>query len=190
PLSARDRGVPVPPSQDPGRAGVRRRRRPLWRGAVRLGPNPTGRGAHRRRAARVLRRPDRTQQDPALCGIRRRIPDDGHRQDPEIHDARSGRGAAWTEGGEDGVRRIPSPRSCGERVRVRGCLRKLEAPEYAESPLTRRFAPTSPPKRGEVESYTGNPAFFASSLSDTCGRAPMCWITSAAASAPRRPAFT
>jgi hypothetical protein len=39
-------------------------------------------------------------------------------------------------------------------------------------------------------SYTGSPFCFASSFSDTCGRAPMCWITSAAASAPRRPAFS
>ena len=35
--------------------------------------------------------------------------------------------------------------------------------------------------------YTANPFCPASSFSDTCGRAPMCWITSAAASAPRRP---
>ena len=39
-------------------------------------------------------------------------------------------------------------------------------------------------------SYTGSPCFLANSLSDTCGRAPMCWITSAAASAPSRPAFS
>ena len=32
-----------------------------------------------------------------------RIPDDGHRQDPEIPDARRGRGEARVEGGEDGV---------------------------------------------------------------------------------------
>jgi uncharacterized protein YcbX len=40
---------------------------------------------------------------------------------------------------------------------------------------------------GEVAFYTPNPFCPASSFSDTCGRAPMCWITSAAASAPSRP---
>src|SRR6267378_5401 len=40
------------------------------------------------------------------------------------------------------------------------------------------------------DSYTGNPFAFANSFSDVCGRAPMCWITSAAASAPSRPAFS
>ena len=41
---------------------------------------------------------------------------------------------------------------------------------------------------GEGVAYTGNPFCPARSFSDTCGRAPMCWITSAAASAPSRPA--
>ena len=40
---------------------------------------------------------------------------------------------------------------------------------------------------GEAAPYTGNPFCIANSFSDTCGRAPMCWITSAAASAPSRP---
>ena len=40
PLSARDRGIPLSPSQDPGRADLRRRRRSLWRGALRLDPDP------------------------------------------------------------------------------------------------------------------------------------------------------
>ena len=44
--------------------------------------------------------------------------------------------------------------------------------------------------RGEEEPYTGKPFAFANSFNDTCGRAPMCWITSAAASAPSRPAFS
>ena len=39
-----------------------------------------------------------------------------------------------------------------------------------------------------MRTYTGNPFCPANSFSDTCGRAPMCWITSAAASAPSRPA--
>ena len=47
-----------------------------------------------------------------------------------------------------------------------------------------------PVQRLRVGSYTGNPFFFANSFSETCGRAPMCWIISAAASAPSRPAFS
>ena len=39
----------------------------------------------------------------------------------------------------------------------------------------------------EAVAYTGSPFCFASSFSETCGRAPMCWITSAAANAPSRP---
>jgi hypothetical protein len=38
--------------------------------------------------------------------------------------------------------------------------------------------------------YTGRPCCCANSFSETCGRAPICWITSAAASAPSRPAFS
>jgi hypothetical protein len=45
-------------------------------------------------------------------------------------------------------------------------------------------------KRGEVKPYTGNPFCCANSFSEVCGRAPICWITSAAASAPSRPAFS
>ena len=66
-----------------------------------------GRDADRRRGPRLLPGPDRPQQDPALCRIRRRISDDRDRQDPEIHDARCGRGAAGVEGGEDGVKKMP-----------------------------------------------------------------------------------
>src|SRR5439155_7049359 len=42
----------------------------------------------------------------------------------------------------------PSPRSCGERVGVRGSRREFDRREYAETPLTRRYAPTSPRKSG------------------------------------------
>ena len=50
---------------------------------IRAGETPD-----RRRDPRLLPGPDRAQQDPALRRIRRRIPDDRHRQDPEIHHAR------------------------------------------------------------------------------------------------------
>ena len=85
-----------------------------------------GRNADRRRGPRLLPRPDRPQQDPALCRIRRRISDDGDRQDPEIHHARCGRGEAWVEGGEDGVTKrrrklkdeVPSFAATGPRSRM------------------------------------------------------------------------
>ena len=44
--------------------------------------------------------------------------------------------------------------------------------------------------RKNALSYTGNPLASANSFSEVCGRAPMCWITSAAASAPSLPAFS
>ena len=37
----------------------------------------------------VLPRQDRALQDPAVCEVRRRLPDDRHRQDPEVPDAPS-----------------------------------------------------------------------------------------------------
>ena len=48
-----------------------------------------GASADRRRDPRLLPGADRALQDPALRQIRRRLPDDGHRQDPEIPDARA-----------------------------------------------------------------------------------------------------
>ena len=52
-------------------------------------------GARRpRRGPGVLRGRDRPLQDPALRQARRRLPDDRHRQGPEVQDARAGdRGA-------------------------------------------------------------------------------------------------
>ena len=41
-----------------------------------------------RRSGRVLRGPHRSLQDPALHPRDRRVPDDCHRQDPEVPDAR------------------------------------------------------------------------------------------------------
>ena len=92
------RGISVQTPEDPGRAGVRRRRPPLRRGALRLGARARRRDADGGRGARVLRGPDRPQQDPALRRIRRGIPDDRHRQGAKISDAQGGRGEAWAEG--------------------------------------------------------------------------------------------
>ena len=47
---------------------------------------------------RVLPGPDRALQDPALRRVRRRVPDDGHRQDPEVRDARADDREAGAEG--------------------------------------------------------------------------------------------
>ena len=49
------------------------------------------RDAHRGRAARVLPRADRDVQDPALLEVRRRLPDDGDGQGPEVPHARDRR---------------------------------------------------------------------------------------------------
>ena len=49
----------------------------------------SGRHAHRRRAPRLLQGQDRDLQDPALLEVRRRVPDDGHGQGPEVQDARA-----------------------------------------------------------------------------------------------------
>ncbi len=92
--------------ENPGRADLRRRRRSLWRGALRLDQDAFRRDADSRGGPRLLPGADRAQQDPALRGIRRRISDDRYRQDPEVPDARGGRGEARIEGGEDGVRTI------------------------------------------------------------------------------------
>ena len=78
----------------------------LRRGAVRLDPGTARRDAHRRRGPRLLPRPDRAQQDPALRRIRRRVSDDGDGQDAEVSDARCGRSEAGVEGGEDGVKAV------------------------------------------------------------------------------------
>jgi acyl-CoA synthetase (AMP-forming)/AMP-acid ligase II len=102
-LSARDRGVPLPPSQNPGRAGDRRPRSALRRGAVRLGVPARWGAGYRRGNPRLLRRPHRALQGAALRQIRRRLPVDGDRQDPEIPGARADdRGA----GAEDRKNRL------------------------------------------------------------------------------------
>jgi hypothetical protein len=82
--------------------------------------------------------------------------------------------------------------------RGEGLSPRIQLMESHPSPGSRlRCDPTSLRKRGELRKqarraklYTGNPACFANSFSETCGRAPMCWIASAAASAPSRPAFS
>ena len=102
-LSARDRRVLVPSSENPGRPGDRRAGRSLRRGNLRLGQVAARRGRHRGRDQGVLPRSDRALQSAALRQIRRRIPDDGDRQNSEIHHARAHHQRARPQGAEDGV---------------------------------------------------------------------------------------
>ena len=89
-----------PPSEDPGRAGVRRAGCEVRRGSlcawIMLRPGETG---ERGRDPRLLPRPDRALQGAALRPLRRRVPDDGDRQGAEIHAA-----------ADDGRRMNPCPR--------------------------------------------------------------------------------
>jgi fatty-acyl-CoA synthase len=100
-VPARDRGVPLPPPGRLRRAGDRRAGQEIRRGAVRL-DHPEGRPArHRRRGARLLQRQDRALQGAALHQVRRRFPDDHHRQDPEVRHARSDEAGAEPVGRQD-----------------------------------------------------------------------------------------
>ena len=88
-VPARGRGVPVHAPRRRGRAGDRRARRALRRGADGVG-QAAARGRRRRGgAARVLPGQDRPLQGPALRQVRRRVPDDRHRQGAEVQDARA-----------------------------------------------------------------------------------------------------
>jgi hypothetical protein len=88
-------------------------------------------------------------------------------------------------------------RSIGYGEGLSPCIVLMERTPHPPGFAALRRATSPREERGEVRKqaraakrYTGKPACFASSFSDTCGRAPMCWITSAAASAPSRPAFS
>ena len=61
---------------------------------------------HHRRAARVLHGPAGPLQDPALRPRGRRVPDDGHREDPQGGDARGRRPRAGAGGGRGGAARL------------------------------------------------------------------------------------
>ena len=102
-LSARDRGVPLQPPQNPGRPGDWRARSALRRGDLRLDQAQGRPDRHARGDPRVLQGPDRPLQDPALHRVRARIPDDHHGEDPEVRDARADDPEARAEGGEDGL---------------------------------------------------------------------------------------
>ena len=93
-LPARGRGVPARPPRRPRRPGRRRPRRAVRRGALRLGAAARRRRLRAGRPARVLQGPDRPLQGAALRSPDRRVPDDRHRQGPEVQAPRpSDRGA-------------------------------------------------------------------------------------------------
>ena len=81
------------------RPGHRRAERALRRGGDGLGQAARRRGADRGAPRRGLPRPDRDLQDPALLEVRGRLPDDGHRQDPEVPDAGDRDRGARSRGG-------------------------------------------------------------------------------------------
>ncbi|WP_425489833.1 AMP-binding protein [Nocardioides ungokensis] len=94
-LPARDRGVPLPAPRRRGRAGDRRPRREVRRGALRLGEDEgRRRPAGRRRRTGLCHGQARPLQDPALRDGGRGVPDDRDRQDPQGPDARGVRQGA------------------------------------------------------------------------------------------------
>ncbi|XP_058801399.1 medium-chain acyl-CoA ligase ACSF2, mitochondrial isoform X4 [Phymastichus coffea] len=74
-----DRVLPREPPGGPRGARVRRPRRRLRRGNLRVRSAARRRPAHGRRAAPLLRRQDRQVQDPALHPLQRAVPQDGQR---------------------------------------------------------------------------------------------------------------
>ena len=93
-------------------AGDRRPRRPPRRKGDGLDPAPRRRAGRRGGDQGVLPRPHRPLQGSPLHPLRRRLPDDRHRQDPEVQDARAGdpRPRPRGRGGDrDGVTRGDQP---------------------------------------------------------------------------------
>ncbi len=87
-LPARDRGVPLPAAGDQRGRGDRRPERAVRRGGHGLGSLARRRESDRRRSRCRLPRAHRASQDPAPLEDRRLVPEDRHRQDPEIPHAR------------------------------------------------------------------------------------------------------
>jgi len=92
-------------SMSRGRPGHWRPRRQVRRTAVCVGSTTRWRKLRCRRNQRVLSRPDRPLQSPALREVRRRVSDDGDREDPEVCDAGTDDGGTGACRGGDGVGR-------------------------------------------------------------------------------------
>ena len=86
-VSAGDRGVPLPSSENPGRAGIRRAGYAVRRGNRGLDPRAGRREPDGGGRSRVLPRPDRALQSAPAYPVRGGIPADGDRKGSEIHHA-------------------------------------------------------------------------------------------------------
>src|SRR3989344_2479290 len=95
-LPAGDRRVPVRASRGQGRTGGRRARPQVRLRTLRVGDSQARPRADGGRTARALQRPYRALQGAALRALRRGVPDDHHREDPEIPHPRSHAGRAWS----------------------------------------------------------------------------------------------
>ncbi|MGX1167402.1 hypothetical protein AB7M16_003668 [Bradyrhizobium sp. USDA 372] len=80
---------------------------------------------------------------------------------------------------------IASHRVRAKRGPMTGSAKQSSLPPWRDSGLLRRCAPRNDGERALL--YPVRPRCSASSFRDTSGRAPMCWMTSAAASAPSSP---
>ena len=108
---SRSSSTPIPKIQDVQVIGVPDPQ--VRRGDLRLGQAARRPERDAGGDPRVLPGPDRPLQDSALRRVRDRVPDDRHRQDPEVPDARADDQEARAEGGEDGVKpKNFDPRSC------------------------------------------------------------------------------
>ena len=124
-----------------GRPGHRRARREVRRGADGLGQAPPGRRRSTGDEIRdVLQGQDRPLQDPALLQVRGRVPDDGHRQDPEVQDARElDRRARAREGRARSRRRSAGTwHAARRRVSTVGCPRTARTSALGSLPAQTR----------------------------------------------------
>src|SRR5262249_51563583 len=97
----------------------------LWRGTLRLGQTARRRDGSSREDPRLLRRADRALQDPAPCQIRRRVPNDSDRQDPEIRNARRDDPGPEPDPRKDRVSVIAGRSDPMPEVEVRGSLPQI-----------------------------------------------------------------
>ncbi len=96
---------------------------------------------------RLLPRPDRPLQDPALHPLRRRLPDDGDRQDPEVLDPQTDDRGARRRSRAHGLRRPPG---AGVRTQLNlNGIKDLAAP-----------TPLIPATAKQRRSQSGDPGVF------------------------------
>ena len=98
-----------------------------------------GASRQRRGRAELLPGPDRALQDPALHQVRRRLPDDRHRQGAEVHHARGDDQGARTQRAEDGLTAGRWPRP-GWRPPFASMAARMTRPRLDKSYGLRRTA--------------------------------------------------